>query len=123
MKRNVVEWGVLLASVASIVLLVGALVAQGLAETRPADPRIELQPDAARQGELGWIIPATVSNSGDEAAEAVTLEATADVAGTTEVSTVEVNFLPAGTAVEVAFSFSARPTGEVEVRLIGYRLP
>jgi hypothetical protein len=64
-----------------------------------------------------------VSNGGDEAAEAVVLEAGATVDGREEISELEVNFLPAGTAVEVAFGFSARPSGDVVVRLVGFRVP
>lgn len=123
MRRNIVEWSVLGLSLVSIALLVGALVVQGLAEAEPANPRVDLHADRARQGELGWIIPATVSNAGDEAAEAVVLEAAARIGGATEVSTVEVNFLPAGTNVEVAFSFSQQPANEITVRLLGYRTP
>jgi uncharacterized protein (TIGR02588 family) len=122
-RRNLVEWSVLGISLLSIALLVGALVVQGLAESEPANPRVDLHEDRALQGELGWIVPATVSNAGDEAAEAVVLEAAAEIGGATELSTVEVNFLPAGTNVEVAFSFSQRPENEIEVRLLGYRTP
>jgi uncharacterized protein (TIGR02588 family) len=122
-RRNLVEWSVLGISLLSIALLVGALVVQGLAEAEPANPRVDLHEDRALQGELGWIVPATVSNAGDEAAEAVVLEAAAEIGGATEVSTVEVNFLPAGTNVEVAFSFSQRPENEIAVRLLGYRTP
>lgn len=123
MKRNAIEWLVLLASVAGIVVLVGTLVVVGLTETQPADPQIELHTAEARQGTLGWLLPATLSNGGDEAVEAVLLEATARVAGTEEKSELEVDFLPAGTNVEVSFSFSAQPDGEVSVRLVGYRVP
>lgn len=123
MKRNAVEWLVLLVSIGGIVVLVGALVLQGLSEVRPADPGVELRTAEARQGPLGWMLPATVSNGGDEAAEAVVFEASATVAGEEETSEVEVDFLPAGTDVEITFAFSAPPDGEVTVRLVGYRLP
>ncbi len=123
MKRNVIEWAVLIASVAGIVLLVAVLVVEGLTESRPPDPQVELRPAEGRTGTLGWIVPADVSNGGDEAVEAVVLEATATVGDVDEVSELEINFLPAGTTVEVAFAFSGRPAGEVEVRLVGYRVP
>jgi uncharacterized protein (TIGR02588 family) len=122
-KRNVIEWSVLVASVAGIVLLVAVLVAEGLTEGRPADPVVELRPAEARQGTLGWIIPGTVSNGGDEAAEAVILEASAVIGSEPETSEIEVNYLPAGTTVEVAFAFSRQPASEVTVRLVGYRVP
>lgn len=123
MKRNAVEWAVVIVSFVSIALLVGVLVVEGLNESRPPNPSIEVRLAEARQGDLGWILPATVTNDGDEAAEAVVIEATATVDGETETSEQEVNFLPAGTEVEVAFAFSAAPSGDVTVRLVGYRVP
>ena len=123
MKRNVVEWAVLAVSALGIAVLVAALVLTGLGESRPANPQVQLHLDKAHQGTLGWIIPATVSNEGDEAAEAVTLEAEASVGGELEVSELEVPFLAAGSSVELAFAFSAQPSDEVTVRLVGLRLP
>ena len=123
MKRNAVEWAVLLVSIAGIVALVGVLVAEGIAESRPPDPEVRLRSAEARQATLGWIVPADVANGGDQAVEAVVLEATATVGGIDESSEIEVNFLPAGTTVEVAFAFSGQPDGEVTVRLVGYRMP
>jgi len=123
MKRNVVEWAVLVASVAAILVLIGVLLIAALGESRPADPRVELRTSEARAGTLGWIVPATVTNGGDEAAEDVVLQASATVGGQTEASEVVVEFLPAQTAVEIAFAFSAQPEGAVTVRLVGFRLP
>jgi len=122
-KRNVVEWAVLAVSVLAIVLVVGALVVEGLNETRPANPHVELHADQARQGTLGWIVPATVSNDGDQAVEAVILEAEATVNGEPETSKLEVPFLPADSSVDLAFSFSGQPSDEVQVRLVGFRIP
>lgn len=123
MKRNAVEWVVLAISVLGIVVLVGVLAAAGLSAARPANPRVELRVAEARQGAAGWIIPATVLNEGDEAAEEVLLEATAEVGGSTETSELVIEFLPSGTSVEAAFSFSAQPTGPVGVRLVSFRSP
>jgi uncharacterized protein (TIGR02588 family) len=123
MRRNVVEWTVLALSIGAIVLLVGVLLIETFTATNPADPRVLLRPGEARQREAGWIVPAAVSNAGDEAAEGVVLEASATVAGEPETSEIEVAFLPAGSTVEIAFSFSSEPDGEVSVRLVSYRLP
>lgn len=117
------EWAVLAASVAAIVLLAAVLVVEGISEARPPDPTVELRHAEGRQGVLGWIVPASVSNGGDDAAESVVLEASATIDGESEVSELEVNFLPAGTTVEVAFAFSAQPSGDVTVRLVGFRVP
>ena len=123
MKRNAVEWAVVITSVVSIALLVGVLVVEGFNESRPANPTVELRIAEARQGALGWIVPASLTNDGDEAAQAVMIEATATVAGETETSELEVDFLPAGTEVEIAFAFSAQPSDEVKIRLVGFRVP
>ena len=123
MKRNAVEWVVLGVSVVGIVVLVGALIIEGLGGRRPADPAMEVRTAEARQGAQGWIVPVTVRNAGDEAAEAVIFEAQATVGGNNEASQLEVDFLPAGTSVDAAFAFTAQPAGEVTVRLVSYRVP
>ncbi|MBA2253614.1 MAG: hypothetical protein H0W07_00685 [Chloroflexi bacterium] len=123
MKRNIVEWLVLGASVLAILAVVGVLVLEGLGAGGPPDPRIELHRDQARTSTLGWIVPATVSNEGDTAAARIGLEAMATVDGQEEVSTVDVDFLAPGSEVEVEIGFSAEPEGEIEVRLLGYGLP
>jgi len=123
MKRNAIEWVVLGVSVAGIVVLVGALIIEGLGGQRPADPEVEVHTAEARQGAQGWIVPVTVRNGGDEAVEAVIFEAHATVDGNSDASQLEVDFLPAGTSVEAAFAFTAQPAGEVTVRLVSYRVP
>lgn len=123
MKRNVVEWAVLATSIVAIGLVVAILAVEGFSELRPADPRIAVLADEARSGASGWIVPAIAVNDGDEAAEAVVVEAIATVGGEEEVSEVAVDFLPAGTEVEIAFAFSARPDGEITVRLVSFRSP
>lgn len=123
MKRNAVEWAVLATSIVAIGLVVAILAVEGISERRPADPRIELDTAEARMGAAGWILPATVVNDGDEAAEAVVFEAAAVVGGESETSELEVDFLPAGTEVEIAFAFSDQPEGEITVRLVSFRSP
>ncbi len=123
MKRNVVEWAVLGTSIIAIVLVVAMLALDGLSEERPADPRVDVLVDEARSGAAGWIVPATVVNQGDAAAEAVLIEAAAGVGGTQEVSEVTVDFLPAGSRVDVSFAFSAQPETEISIRLVSFRSP
>ncbi len=123
MKRNAVEWAVLGTSVLAIIVLVVVLVLEGLEGGGPADPTVDLRPDEGYQGGIGWIIPATVHNLGDESAEAVVIEAETMIDGESEISELEVPFVPAGSTVDVAFAFSARPEAEVTVRLISFRLP
>ena len=120
MKRNWLEWIVLVASGVAIVVLVAILAATGLfGGDRPPSPVVALRTEEGREAPAGWIVPATVRNEGDVAAQAVVLEASAMVAGQEELSELEVDYLPPGTEVEIEFAFSARPDGEVEVRIVG----
>ena len=123
MRRNAVEWAVLGASIVAIAGLVALLVITGLNESRPAEPVVELRTAEARVTELGWVVPATVRNEGDESAEAVIIEASAMVDGTEETSEHEIAFLPAGSATDIVFAFSAEPESEIELRLVGFQLP
>lgn len=124
MRRNVVEWLALGASALAIALVAGYLVIDGLTGSNaPPQPTVSLHEADGRETELGWSVPATLTNTGGEAAEAVVVEATAQVAGAEETSEYQVDFLPSRSDVEIEFGFSARPEGPIEVRLIGFRRP
>ena len=124
MRNNWVEWVALGLSVLAISAVVGFLVYDGLTNggTR-AVPSIELHDGAAYETELGWMLPATLHNDGDAPAERVVLEASARIDGERQTSIVEVDFLPAGTDVDVFFGFSAEAQGEVTVRVVGFLAP
>ena len=74
MKRNVVEWAVLIVSLLAIAAVVVLLVVEGVTERRPANPLLELRPEEARSVAQGWLLPATLVNRGDEAVEGVVVE-------------------------------------------------
>ncbi len=124
MRQNWLEWVALAVSVIAVIGVVGFLLVDGLRdEGEPPAPMVELQADQAYTTDHGWIVPATVTNAGDEAAEALLLRATATIAGAEEESELTVDYLPAGTAVEISFGFSAEPDGTPAVQVIGFRLP
>ncbi|MBA3777999.1 MAG: hypothetical protein H0X16_01595 [Chloroflexi bacterium] len=123
MKRNWLEWLVLGLSVVAIGGLVAFLFLDGLSEETPPSPVAEIHLEKAHTSDLGWYAPVTVTNQGDEAAEAIVLEASADVDGSEEVSEVDIDYLPAGTDVEVEIGFSAEPDSEIQLRIVGFRLP
>ena len=124
MRQNWLEWLALAASVLAVVGVVGFLIVDGLQdEGRPPLPIVELHTSEAYRSEQGWLLPAAVTNGGDSAAEALVLRATAEVGGEAEESELTVDYLPAGTEVEVTFGFSTEPDGGVEVQVIGFRLP
>jgi uncharacterized protein (TIGR02588 family) len=122
-RRDVLEWVVLGISVLAVSAVTLVLVVEALGETTPADPKVELHEAEGRQGSLGWIIPLTVTNDGDESVEGVVLEATAHVDGSEETSQIDLPFLPARTEIEAEIAFTSRPVGTITVRLLGHRLP
>lgn len=124
MRQNWLEWIALVISVVAVIGVVGFLLADGLRdEGQPPNPTVELHADQAYATDHGWIVPATVTNGGDEAAEALVLRATATVGGAEEESELTVDYLPAGTAVEISFGFSAEPDGSPTLQVVGFRLP
>jgi uncharacterized protein (TIGR02588 family) len=124
MRQNWLEWTALAVSGIVLVALVGFLVYDGATDTgRPPSPAVELRPGEAYTIDGGWIVPATVRNDGEVAAEALVLRAAATVGGGEEESELALDYLPAGTEVEISFGFSAEPEGEVSVQVVGFRLP
>ena len=124
MPRNWLEWMTLAVGVAALTLVVGVLVADEVTSgDRPPQPRVELHLDRAYESEGGWFVPATLTNEGDEAAEAITVVASATVGGETEQAEAVVDYGPPRSAVEITFGFSAAPDGEIEVVVTGFRLP
>ncbi|MGH9166715.1 MAG: hypothetical protein ACRD02_02640 [Acidimicrobiia bacterium] len=124
MRRNWLEWAVLGLSVAAIAGVTGFLVVDGVTtDVSPPDPVVEVHLDRARHATMGWIVPLTVTNRGQQAAEAVVIEGIAVIAGEEEIRQLEIDFLPSETQVELEMAFSAPPEGGVLVRLVGYRLP
>lgn len=124
MRQNWVEWVALLVSGVLVLSVAGFLVVDGLRdEGQPPEPMVMLRPDEAYATDHGWVVPATVANRGDIAAEALVLRATVTIDGAEEESELTVDYLPAGTEVEVSFGFSGQPDGEVSVQTVGFRLP
>lgn len=120
-RRNRLEWIVLASSVAAIAAVLGVLVYEGFGDHgRPAMPSIELHPGRAHRTPAGWVVPATATNEGDRSAQAVTFVATGQVNGREEQGRVTIDYLPAGSDVEVAFGFSGEPDGEICVRITGF---
>lgn len=124
MRQNWAEWAALAVSVIAVVGIVGVLVVDGIfTDEGPPEPVVELQVAAGYETAAGWILPATITNDGDEAAESVVLRATTSIAGAEEESELTIDYLPAGTHVDVSFGFSAEPDGEVTVQTVSFRLP
>jgi uncharacterized protein (TIGR02588 family) len=124
MKRNWLEWAILVTSVALVVALVGYLLVAGLASGGPAVIRAEVTAaQAADAPDGGWLVPLTVRNEGGKAAVSIVVEGTATVAGTAESSELTVDGLAADSEVELILGFSGQPEGEVQLRVVGYETP
>lgn len=123
MARRIIEIATFAISAVAIVLVVGVLGAEALDERSPADPSVIVHLEGGREGSLGWIVPMTVTNGGDQTVEEAVLEATATVDGEAETSEITVLLLPSGSDVEDEIGFSGRPEGPIAVRLVGHLLP
>lgn len=123
MRQNRVEWVALIASILAIAGLVVLLAVDALSGTgSPPQPVVRVGADGYAT-EAGWVQPATVRNLGDEAAETIAVRASARVGDATETSDVTIDYLPAGSAASIFFGFSAQPSGEVSIRVVGFRAP
>jgi uncharacterized protein (TIGR02588 family) len=123
-KRNWLEWLILVVSVSLVVALVGYLLVTGLTNGGPAAIRAEVVREDAIEGPDGsWLAPLTVSNDGGTAAVAIVMEGTAMVDGAEETSELVVDILAAGSEVELMLGFSGPPEGEVDLRVVGYEAP
>ncbi len=124
MKRNWLEWVILMASVLLVVGVVGYLLVTGLTNGGPAVIRASVTMDEAVESpDGGWLVPLLVRNEGGTAAVAIVVEGTATVAGSEETSELAVDILAAGSEAELMLGFSGPPEGEVEVRIVGFEAP
>ena len=124
MKRNILEWLILVASLVAIVGVAGFLVVEAVADGgRPASVGATADVDRGSPGENGWLIPVRVHNRGGSAALSVAVEVSAMVDGTEEASELTVDVLAGGSEVELLAGFSAEPDGPVAVRVVGLETP
>jgi uncharacterized protein (TIGR02588 family) len=124
MRRNWLEWAILIISGALVVALVGYLLVSGLSNGGPAIIRAEVTSAKAADGPDGsWLVPLIVRNEGGKAAVSIVVEGTATVAGREESSELSVDLLAAGSEVELILGFSGRPEGEIQVRVVGFETP
>lgn len=124
MKRNALEWVILVTSLAAIIGVVGFLVVEAVADGgRPASVGAVADMDRGTASDDGWLMPVRVYNRGGAAALSVAVEVTATVDGSEEVSEFTVDVLAGGSEVELLAGFSGQPEGEVAVRIVGLETP
>ena len=124
MKRNWLEWLILVVSVSLVAGLVGYLLVTGLTNGGPPVIRAAVSVEDATEGpDGGWFAPLVVRNEGGSAAVAIVMEGSATVDGTEETSQLVVDILAAGSRVELVLGFSAPPEGDVTLRVVGFESP
>ena len=123
MRRNWLEWAILVSSVAALLGLVGFLVVAAVTDRTDADIRFDVRMAEARETEAGWLVPVSVRNEGGEPAAGLTIEASAEVDGAEETSDVTLDLLPAHSEAEIVVGLSAAPDGELRLRVLGFEAP
>lgn len=124
MRRNALEWAILVASLVAIVGLVGFLLLEAVADGgRPAAVGATADIERGTAVDNGWLVPIRVYNRGGAAALSVAVEVTATVGDEEEVSELTVDVLAGGSEVELLAGFSDQPEGDVEIRIVGLETP
>ncbi|WP_009632744.1 DUF2393 domain-containing protein [Synechocystis sp. PCC 7509] len=125
LQKNWLEWLVFAISLAIVLCTLGYLVYDGATSAKtPANIQLELgqpQPQANR-----FIIPVSVTNSGDTTAETVQIEVTLENLGKEqENAQLEIGFLPRHSKREgwVTFQTDPRSIEETKARVLGFEQP
>lgn len=124
MRRNPLEWAILIVSVAAIAGIGAYLLVDALGGPRePARVVAEVQTAQATEGPLGWTAPVIIRNEGGEGATGLLLEATATVDGAEETSQLTVDLLGPMSEAEVTVGFTGVPAGAVDIRVVAFEVP
>ncbi len=119
-EKSWLEWVLFVLSVALIVTVVGYLGVDGYTDDdRPPDIRITLGVPA--RSAHGYLVPVSVTNLGDQTAQAVELEVTSQTGKQAEISTLNYDFLASGEVRKGWVGFSAEPSETLSSRVVGYR--
>jgi len=124
MKRNALEWAILVVSLTAILGVVAFLVFETISDGgRPAEVDATADPSRAEDTASGWLVPIRVYNDGGSAAIGIVVEVTATIGGVEEVSELTVDVLAGGSEVELKAGFSGAPNGALVVRIVGLETP
>src|SRR5262245_12384329 len=97
MRRNPLEWTVLLASLVAVVVLVAYLLVAGLIDAaRGVVLSARVGSGAPAADGAGWLVPVTVVNDGDEAALGVVIEVSTVIDGAQVAGELTVDLVPPG---------------------------
>lgn len=120
--RTTAEWASLAASIALILVVVGAIVAQIPGDDRPASPTAHVV--AVRQIDEAFHVDVSVDNRGDDTAANVQVSAELTVGDEVYTGDQAVDFLSGGEERSVSFVFDQDPaSGDLRVAVTGYAVP
>lgn len=125
-RKNWLEWTVFAGGLALLVAVVGFLVVEAVAaEGRPATLSVELGEATRRAVEPAQVVvPVTVRNDGDRAAEGVLVEVERGTGEAALRGQVEIDDVPRMSSRTAVVTFPPGPgAGELRARIVGYSEP
>jgi uncharacterized protein (TIGR02588 family) len=125
-RKNWLEWTVFAGGLALLIAVVGFLVVETVAaEGRPATLSVELGEPVQRDADPAQVVvPVTVRNDGDHAAEAVLVEVERGTGEAALRGQVEIHDVPRMSSRTAVVAFPPSPgAGELRARIVGYSEP
>lgn len=120
--RSAAEWTTFGVAVVILAAVLAAIGLQAARSDEPAAPAA-VASEATRVGDV-FHVPVTVTNEGDETAEAVQVLASLEIEGETVEAEQTVDFLAGGDQQKVVFTFADDPAdAELTVRVGSYLVP
>lgn len=121
--RSVAEWTTFVVSSLLVLLLLGLIASQSYQSDSPPAPEARVAgPMEERGGQ--FLVPVTVTNTGDEAAEAVQVLVSLDIDGEVTEGDQTVDFLSGDDEAELVFVFDDDPAdGDLTVQVTGFAVP
>lgn len=125
LEKNWLEWIVFAASLVLVVSMLGYLV-YDVSTLGEAPPRIEFQLGTPQPQLNHFLVPVSVTNSGDETAEGVLVEVVLESGGKEQESgEFEIAFLPRHSTRSgwVTFQTDPRTVEHIKARVLGFEKP
>lgn len=122
-SRSTAEWTTFAVSSLVLLALLVTVVLQAARSDRPPAPVAAVEGPVERRGRH-FHVPVTVTNEGDETAEAVQVLVSLDIDGETIDADQTIDFLAGGDHRDLVFVFDHDPAdGELAVRITGFTVP
>jgi uncharacterized protein (TIGR02588 family) len=119
--RTTAEWVSLVLALLLLASIVGIIISLWLDSTdNQIQFEIERQPTYEQAGQ--FFLPLTITNSGDRAAQLVTIEGKLTIDDEEQMSTMTFDFIPARSKVEGVLIFDNNPE-EAQVRVTSFQQP